>query len=159
MKNNIPILLVEDDEVDVMTVRRAFKKNKITNPLLVASNGEEALACLRHERREGSVHDKYDEKKNNKNTPRPGIILLDLNMPVMNGIEFLKAVKADSDLRRIPVIVLTTSREEEDRVRSFEKSVAGYIIKPVEFDKFTEAVKLIDLYWTLSELSPEDMER
>jgi CheY-like chemotaxis protein len=146
MKNNVPILLVEDDPVDVMTVRRAFKQNKITNSLYVASNGEEALAYLRHE---GAYNDPESHQ-------RPGIILLDLNMPIMNGIEFLKAVKADDDLRRIPVIVLTTSREEEDRVESFNLSVAGYIIKPVEFDKFVEGVRLIDLYWTLSELSPQE---
>ena len=76
-------------------------------------------------------------------------------MPVMNGIEFLKAVKADSELRRIPVVVLTTSREEQDRVESFNLGVAGYIVKPVEFDKFVEAVRLIDLYWSLSEICPE----
>lgn len=143
MRNNIPILLVEDDQVDVMTVKRALKMNKIINPLYVVSNGEEALSFLRHQ---GAFSD--PEK-----APRPGIILLDLNMPVMNGIDFLKAVKADNDLKRIPVVVLTTSKADEDRVGSFNLSVAGYIVKPVEFDKFVEAVKLIDLYWTLSELS------
>jgi CheY-like chemotaxis protein len=149
MKNNIPILLVEDDQVDVMTVERAFKKSKILNPLYVASNGEEALAYLRH----------AGAYKDPESSPRPGIILLDLNMPVMNGVEFLKAVKADGDLRRIPVIVLTTSREEEDRLQSFDLSVAGYIIKPVEFDKFVESVRLVDLYWTLSELSTDEAEK
>lgn len=143
MRNNVPILLVEDDQVDVMTVQRAFKKNKIINPLSVCSNGEEALKYLRHE----GGYSSPDK------SPRPGIILLDLNMPVMNGIEFLKVVKSDEDLKRIPVIVLTTSKEEEDRVESFKLSVAGYIIKPVEFEKFVEAVRLIELYWTLSELS------
>jgi CheY-like chemotaxis protein len=142
MRYNVPILLIEDDQVDVMTVQRAFKKNKITNPLFVASNGEEALKFLRHE----------GEFANLEKSPRPGIMLLDLNMPVMNGIEFLKVVKGDEELRRIPVIVLTTSNADEDKVESFNLSVAGYIIKPVEFEKFVEAVKLIDLYWTLSEL-------
>lgn len=143
MLNNVPILLVEDDQVDVMTVQRAFKRNKIVNPLSVCSNGEEALKFLRHE---GAYSD-------SDKSPRPGIMLLDLNMPVMNGIEFLKVVKADEDLKLIPVIVLTTSKEEEDRFKSFSLSVAGYIIKPVEFEKFVEAVRLIELYWTLSELS------
>ncbi|MEK7850983.1 MAG: response regulator [Deltaproteobacteria bacterium] len=143
MRSNVPILLVEDDQVDVMTVQRAFKKNKIINPLSVCSNGEEALKYLRHE----GAYSSSDK------SPRPGIILLDLNMPVMNGIEFMKVVKSDEDLKRIPVIVLTTSKEEEDRVESFKLSVAGYIIKPVEFEKFVEAVRLIELYWTLSELS------
>lgn len=143
MRNNIPILLVEDDQVDVMTVQRAFKKNKIVNTLYVCSNGEDALNFLRHEKAYSDT-EKY---------LKPGIILLDLNMPVMNGIEFLKVIKADKDLKQIPVIVLTTSKEEEDRFKSFSMSVAGYIIKPVEFEKFVEAVRLIDLYWTLSELS------
>lgn len=143
MRNNIPILLLEDDQVDVMTVKRAFKVNKITNPLFVAANGEEGLKFLRHQ----------DAFSDPEKSPRPGIILLDLNMPVMNGIDFLKVVKADECLRRIPIIVLTTSKADEDRVESFNLSVAGYIIKPVEFEKFVEAVKTISLYWTLSELS------
>jgi len=144
MRKNVPILLVEDDEVDVMTVQRAFKKNRITNPLYLASNGKEALEFLRHEGRFGPP----------PNSPRPGIILLDLNMPIMNGIEFLKLVKENGELKRIPVIVLTTSLEESDRLESFDLSVAGYIVKPVEFEKFVDVVKLIDMYWTLSELGP-----
>jgi CheY-like chemotaxis protein len=142
MRNNIPILLAEDDQVDVMTVQRAFKRNNIINPLHVVGNGQEALDFLHHR---GGYADleKY---------PLPGIILLDLNMPVMNGIEFLKLLKADEELKKIPVIVLTTSKEECDRVESFKLSVAGYIIKPVEFEKFVEAVKVLNLYWTLSEL-------
>lgn len=136
MRAGIPILLVEDDDVDAENVVRAFKKNRISNPLQIAHNGEEALNLLR-----------------DKNTPKPGIILLDLNMPVMGGIEFLEIAKADDGLKSIPIVVLTTSREECDRVESFRLSVAGYIIKPVEFEKFVEVVKTIDLYWTLSELS------
>ena len=143
MRSNIPILLVEDDQVDVMNVERAFKKNNIINPLHITSNGEEALNYLRNE-------DKFIDPQS---FPRPGIILLDINMPVMNGIEFLKIVKADQELRSIPVIILSTSHEEGDRVKSFDLSVAGYIVKPVDFNKFVEVVKLIDLYWTLSELS------
>lgn len=143
MRNSIPILLLEDDQVDVMTVQRALKVNKIINPLYVVQNGEEALKFLRHQ---GAFSDPVK-------APRPGIILLDLNMPVMNGIEFLKVVKADQDLKRIPVVVLTTSKADEDRVESFNLSVAGYIIKPVEFEKFVEAMRTIGLYWTLSELS------
>ena len=142
MRDNIPILLVDDDRVDVMNVERAFRKNNITNPLHVTSNGEEALAYLRNE---GKFVD-------TQRSPRPGILLLDLNMPVMNGIEFLEVVKADQELKSIPIIILTTSHEEEDRMKSFDLSVAGYIVKPVEFNKFVEAVRLIDLYWTLSEL-------
>lgn len=143
MRDNIPILLAEDDDVDAMTVQRAFKVNKITNPLHIVPNGEEALKVLRQQ----------DTVSDPEKYPRPGIILLDLNMPVMNGLEFLKIAKGDPELRRIPVVVLTTSKDEEDRIESFNLSVAGYIIKPVEFEKFVAAVRTIDVYWTLSELS------
>jgi CheY-like chemotaxis protein len=142
MRDNIPILLVEDDQVDVMTVQRAFKRNNIINPLNVVGNGREALDYLRHQ---GAFADQSA-------FPTPGIILMDINMPLMNGIECLKEIKADEHLRKLPVIMLTTSKEECDRVESFKLSVAGYIIKPVEFEKFVEAVKVLNLYWTLSEL-------
>ncbi len=129
------ILLVEDDRVDVMTVKRALKELKITNPLYVKSNGEEALNYLR-----------------NKDNQQPAIILLDLNMPRMNGIEFLEVVKQDNHLKKIPVIVLTTSKEEQDRVKSFNLSVAGYMLKPVDYTQFVEVIRTIHLYWMLSEL-------
>lgn len=142
MRDKIPILLVEDNRVDVVTIQRAFKKNKIVNPLFIASNGEEALDCLRH----------AGEYAQQADWALPGIVLLDLNMPVMDGIEFLRIVKKDDALKKIPVVVLTTSQEENDRVESFNLGVAGYIIKPMEFDKFVEAIRVVDLYWTLSEL-------
>lgn len=142
MRNNVAILLVDDDQVDVMTVQRAFKRNNILDPLFVVGNGREALDFLRHDGQYADL-EKF---------PSPGIILLDLNMPVMNGIEFLKVAKLDESLRKIPVIVLTTSKEENDRVESFDLGVAGYIIKPVEFEKFVEAIRVLNLYWTLSEL-------
>ena len=135
MRNNKPILLVEDDRVDALTVKRALKELKVTNRLDVVGNGEEALAFLRDEKNE-----------------KPGIILLDLNMPRMNGIEFLKIAKQDAGLKRIPVVVLTTSKEEEDKVDSFNLGVAGYMIKPVDYLQFVEVVRTIELYWTLSEL-------
>ena len=141
MRNCKPILLVEDDTIDAMTVRRAFKDLSITNPLEHRLNGEEALAYLQDDANE-----------------RPCVILLDLNMPKMNGTEFLKVAKADAALKRIPVVVLTTSNEERDIVESFRLSVAGYIIKPVDYRKFVEAIQTIDLYWTLSELPEEQDE-
>ncbi|MCP4156205.1 MAG: response regulator [bacterium] len=149
MRENIPLLLVEDDDVDAENVVRAFKKNKITNPLYTVCNGEDALAFLRHD----------PPYQNKPEYPRPGIILLDLNMPVMNGIEFLKIIKADKQFKSIPVVVLTTSREESDRVESFDLSVAGYILKPVDFDKFVDTVKAFNVYWTLSELAYPQGER
>jgi len=131
-------LLVEDDDVDAMTAKRALSDLRITNPLVHAANGEQALRYLRDE--------------NNK---KPCLILLDLNMPKMNGIEFLKTVKVDNGLRKIPVVVLTTSRNEKDIVESFELSAAGYIVKPADYKKFVEAIRAINLYWALSELPNE----
>ncbi len=135
MRSSKPILLVEDDRVDTMTVRRALKDLKVTNQLICTTNGEEALEYLR------------DESKK-----KPCVILLDLNMPKMNGIEFLKIAKRKEESKRIPVIVLTTSREEQDVVESFNLSVAGYIVKPTDYKKFVEAIRVVELYWTLSEL-------
>ena len=135
MRSSKPILLVEDDQVDAMTVKRALKELNITNKLSIVHNGEEALTFLR-----------------NPENEKPGIILLDLNMPKMNGIEFLQIAKKDDGLKRIPVVVLTTSKEDQDKVDSFNFGVAGYMIKPVDYRKFVEVVKTIDLYWTLSEL-------
>ena len=136
MKTKRPILLAEDDEVDAMTVKRALQELKVANPLVITGNGEEALAYLR-----GGAKKK------------PCVVLLDLKMPKMDGIEFLKVVKQDHQLRRIPVIVLTTSKEEQDRVHSFDLSVAGYMVKPVEYVKLVEVMRTVDLYWTLSELA------
>ncbi|WP_233809858.1 response regulator [Paraburkholderia sp. HP33-1] len=130
-----PILVVEDDEVDVMTIRRALKEIHVTNPVVQQENGECALAWLR---------DPANEK--------PCIILLDLNMPVMNGIEFLQAAKNDEQLRRFPIIVLTTSEEQQDKVDSFNFSVAGYMAKPVDYRQFVEVMRSIDLYWSISEM-------
>ena len=139
MRGYRPILLVEDDRVDVMMVQRALKDINVTNPLEIAGNGEEALAYLK-----------------NPTNRKPCVVLLDLNMPRMNGVEFLKIVKNDEQLRRIPVVVLTSSREEQDKVDSFDLSVAGYMIKPTDFRQFIEVAKTIDLYWTLSELPGEE---
>jgi CheY-like chemotaxis protein len=139
MRGTKPVLLVEDDSIDAMTVRRAFKDLKLTNRLVHRLNGEEALVYLR-----------------DPNNEEPCVILLDLNMPRMNGTEFLKVAKNDDRLRTVPVIVLTTSNEERDVVESFRLSVAGYIIKPVDYKKFVDAIRMIDIYWTLSELPDND---
>lgn len=140
MRNCKPILLVEDDTIDAMTVKRAFKELKVINPLAHALNGEDALAYLRQQ---GGEH--------------PCVILLDLNMPKMNGVEFLRIAKDDPLLKKIPVVVLTTSNEERDIIESFKLGVAGYIVKPVDYCKFVEAIRTIDLYWTLSELPDTDV--
>ena len=132
---NKPILLVEDDQVDTMTVKRALKEIHVTNPLVHLENGEEAIHYLRDAERE-----------------KPCIILLDLNMPIMNGIEFLQVVKHDDQLKRIPVVVLTTSEEQQDKVNSFNLGVAGYMAKPVDYRQFVEVMRSIDAYWTISEM-------
>ena len=136
----IHLLLVEDDEVDVMNVRRAFKKNNITNPLYVANNGLEALFMLRGNGVAPVV------------PPNRRLILLDINMPKMNGIEFLRELRADTSLKAIPVIVLTTSNEDKDKVEAYHLNVAGYILKPVTFSSFVDAIGTLNKYWTLSEI-------
>jgi CheY-like chemotaxis protein len=135
MRSLKPVLLLEDDSVDATTVRRAMKDLHVANSLVQVVNGEEALEYLR-------------DSKNVK----PCVILLDLNMPRMNGVEFLKIVKTDSELQCIPVVALTTSRAEQDRLECFDNGIAGYIVKPANYDGFVDAMRILDLYWTLSEL-------
>lgn len=137
MRNSKPILLVEDDSIDVMTVKRALKDLEVASELVPTGDGEEALEYLRDD----------------ENT-KPSVILLDLNMPKMNGIEFLKIIKSDNGLKKIPVIVLTTSNSEQDISRSFELGAAGYMVKSVDYKRFMETIKAIDSYWTLSKLPP-----
>ena len=137
----INILLVEDDEVDVMNVKRAFKKYKITNPLYLAGNGVEALAMLR------SQDGKPPQVPANRR-----LILLDLNMPKMNGLEFLHEIRRQEDLKRSPVIVLTTSDEDKDRIEAYNLNVAGYILKPVTFTNFAEVMVALNKYWALCEM-------
>ncbi len=135
------ILLVEDDEVDVMNVQRAFKRNHITNPLYIASNGLEALTMLR------------GESKTLPLLPNGRrLILLDLNMPRMGGLEFLQELRADDTLRSTPVVVLTTSNQDLDRIEAYNLNVAGYILKPVTFSNFAELMATLNKYWALCEL-------
>ena len=133
---SLNLLLVDDDDVDVMTVRRAFAKAGLSNTLYVASDGVEALCMLR----EGRV------------PPTRRLVLLDLNMPRMNGIEFLRELRADEALRHTPVVVLTTSAADEDKVNAYEFNVAGYLIKPVTFSTFVDVMATLDRYWTLVEM-------
>lgn len=135
MKKIDPILLVEDDRIAVMTFKRALKEIQASNPIYVSRDGEAALEFLR-----------------DLQQPIPSLILLDLNMPRMNGIEFLKILKADQNWRRIPVVVLTTSQEEQDRLASFDLSAAGYIVKPLDYPEFVEKLLIIYQYWFLNEM-------
>jgi CheY-like chemotaxis protein len=137
MQSNSPVLHVEDDPVDVGNLRRAFSRSGIANPILTAGNGEEALALLRGEGGRPGF--------------RPGVILLDLSMPLMGGLEFLREVKADPAVRHIPVVVLTASRGESDLLEAYELGAAGYVVKPLDFDAFVRAVSTVERYWTLCE--------
>lgn len=136
MSQQLNILLVEDDDVDVMTVKRAFQKNHITNPLFVAADGIEALQKLR----DGSV------PKGRR------LVLLDLNMPRMNGIEFLQELRNDPELAVTPVVVLTTSNDDQDKVSAYNMNVAGYLLKPVTFQNFCDVMVALNKYWSLVEL-------
>ena len=133
---SLNILLVEDDEVDVMNVRRAFRQFHIMNPLFVASDGVDALSMLRS----GGVP---AERR---------LVLLDLNMPRMNGIELLRELRSDPSLNATPVVVLTTSDDERDRIEAYNLHVAGYLVKPVTFANFCELMVTLSKYWMLVEL-------
>ena len=124
-----------------MTVRRAFKKGNITNALYVADNGLEALAMLRGDAETPPLIP-ADRR----------IILLDLNMPKMNGLEFLKELRADSAIGDIPVVVLTTSNEVRDRIEAYHLNVAGYILKPISFGTFVDLMVTLNQYWTVCEM-------
>lgn len=137
----VNIVLVEDDEVDVMNIQRAFKRANIVNPLYIASNGLEALDILR------GKSDKYTHLPSERR-----LVLLDLNMPKMGGIEFLNELRADEALRTTPVVVLTTSNQDQDRVEAYNLNVAGYLLKPVTFATFAELMVALNKYWTLCEM-------
>lgn len=138
------LLLVEDEPADYHLVRMALKESKVLCNLYNAVDGVDALAFLR---RQGEYHQ----------APRPDLILLDLNMPRMDGREFLEVIKADPDLKHIPVVVLTTSEVERDVIASYRLGASGYITKPVDMDQFVEAIRQVGIYWfTLTRLPRED---
>ena len=133
MDNLKPILLIEDDIVDALSAKRAFKEVNVQNDVVHVKNGEEALEFLQ-------------DDKNKK----PCLLLLDINMPKMNGIEFLEERAKEEKLRLIPCIVLTTSNDDQDKYNSYNLNIAGYMIKPLEYENFVKVIHTIDMYWTLS---------
>lgn len=139
MRNGNPLLIVEDNETDILCLKEAFEKKGIGKAILTASNGEEALTYLKvgESDYEGRI---------------PNLILLDLNMPIMNGFEFLDAVKSDARLKAIPVVVLTSSTSRVDMNDSYRNCVAGYIEKPMDPDGYLDVVSVLDQYWTLNYL-------
>jgi CheY-like chemotaxis protein len=130
----IDVLLVEDDPGDVLMTREAFEDNKVANRLAVVSDGVSALAYLRKEGEHADAR-------------TPDLVLLDLNLPRMDGREVLEAMKNDDALRSIPVVVLTTSEAEEDVVRSYSLHANAYVTKPVDFERFIEVVRQIDEFF------------
>jgi CheY-like chemotaxis protein len=140
MQKPKPILLVEDDSVDAMTVKRAVRDLQVNHSIIHSLNGEEAMKYL-----------------TSPNMEKPFIILLDLNMPKMNGIEFLKVMKAHPELKTIPVVVLTTSKERQDVLDSFELGASGYMVKPVDYSKFVEILSRVMIYWSSSELPKDEL--
>lgn len=133
-KYNKPILLIEDNPTDVDLTIRAFKKRNVTNPVQVARDGEEALAWI---------------KNWEKGTPLPVVILLDLKLPRVDGLEVLKVLKSHPTFRTLPVVVLTTSSDNKDILSAYELGVNSYIVKPVDFEKFIEVAANIELYWNV----------
>jgi CheY-like chemotaxis protein len=135
--NPIIILYAEDDEEDRMLMQDALKESRLTNELHSVEDGEELMEYL-------SRRGKYS---NLKSVPLPGLILLDLNMPRKDGREALKEIKTNPDLRRIPVVVLTTSKAEEDILRTYDLGVSGFIVKPVTFESLVDVIKALGKYW------------
>ena len=145
-KESFVVLMAEDDEHDIVATKRAWKKHHIANPLYVVNDGEECLDFLY--RRENYA---------DQNTaPRPGIVLLDIKMPRLDGLAVLKHIREDKEFRRLPVVILTTSKAQEDRLRSYDLGANAYIVKPVRLENFSEAVRTIHLFWRLVELPGGD---
>jgi CheY-like chemotaxis protein len=141
--NSVTLLLIDDDHVDAEAIQRAFKRQKVANPFVVVHDGEEALRALRGEPGAPTV-------------PRPYLILLDINMPRMNGLEFLRTLRADPVLQRSIVFVLTTSDREEDKFEAYNGHVAGYIVKSRAGEDFLKVVQLLRAYWRIIEFPPEE---
>ena len=145
MNNEVEILLVEDNPNDAELARRALQKNNLANNVIRVCNGEEALDYI-------FARGPF---KSNDGLNIPKLILLDLKLPKIDGLEFLKIIKADWVTKLIPVVVLTSSHEENDMVESYRLGVNSYIIKPVDFDKFIDSVRDIGLYWLLLNQQPD----
>lgn len=133
MNSSKAVLLIEDDQIDRMTIERSFRTLNIKNSLKMANNGQEGLSVL------------YEA------SDLPCLIILDINMPKMNGLEFLKIIKTDENYKKIPVVVLTTSNDENDKNTCYTLGVAGYIIKPINYKEFQEVIKTLNNYWNINQ--------
>ena len=144
-KKEVRILLVEDNPDDVELTLRAFEKHNLVNDIIVARDGEEALDII------------FQRGKKGADSPKPDLVLLDLKLPKVDGLEVLKEMKEDVETKIIPVVVLTSSKEERDIVESYRLGVNSYIRKPVNFERFSEVVMQLGLYWMLlNELPPKE---
>ncbi len=141
-KRKFVVLMAEDDEHDIIATKRAWKKNNIRNPLYIVRDGEECLDYL-HQR------GKYSAPGT---APKPGILLLDIKMPRMDGLTTLEHIRENDELHHLPVIMLTTSKDDQDRLKSYDLRANAYITKPIGFNNFAEAVKAINLFWELVDL-------
>ena len=133
------VLMAEDNEHDIIATRRVWRKNRIANPLFIVNDGEECLDFLYQK-------GKYDGEDA---PPHPGILLLDVNMPKMDGLSVLESIRNDGPLRRLPVVIMTASEAEEDRLKSYDLGANAYIIKPIGFDNLSETLKAINQFWEL----------
>lgn len=144
MTNDVEILLVEDNPNDVELAVHAFERNRIANHVQVVRDGAEALDFL-------FCRGEFASRQNH---PHPRLVLLDLKLPKVDGLEVLRQIKADARTRTIPVVMLTSSREERDIVESYQMGVNSYIVKPVDFEQFTNSVQQLGLYWLLLNQPP-----
>ena len=140
------ILLVEDNPDDILIIERALKEAKIINRIFITRDGQEGWDFLKHQ-------GKYQDADS---SPKPGLILLDINLPKLNGLELLKMLKEDEELKRIPTVMLTISRRDEDILKGYNYGCNSFIQKPVEFEKFVEIVRQIGLYWGIINVEPSD---
>lgn len=140
----VKILLVEDNPDDILITQKALKEAKIVNQVYVVRDGQEALDFLFHQ----------GQHQDPNANPRPGLILLDINMPKVSGLEVLARIKQDADLKCVPVVMLTVSKREEDILRGYENGCNSFLQKPVEFEHFVELVKQIGLYWGFLNVTP-----
>ena len=147
-KDPFLVLMAEDDEHDILATKRAWKKHHIVNRLYIVYDGEECLDFLYHQGKNDNPH----------TMPQQGILLLDIKMTKMDGLTVLKQIREDEELQHLPVIILTTSKAEEDRLKGYNLGVNAYIVKPVGFENFSEAVRTINLFWQLVELPGGDNE-
>lgn len=141
----VEILIVEDNPNDAEMAMRALKRNNLTNKVFVVTDGQEALDFL-------FSNGKYNMRKN---CMRPRMVLLDLKLPKVDGLEVLKELKENPETRIIPVIILTSSKEEKDLIESYKSGVNSYIVKPVDFEKFVDAVNELGMYWLLLNQQPQ----